>query len=59
MVLSLEPLVPLARLHGYAQGAELAEEVHVGNFVEVKKSQLGKGTKAGHFKLPRRCNHWQ
>ncbi|WKX26484.1 bifunctional UDP-N-acetylglucosamine diphosphorylase/glucosamine-1-phosphate N-acetyltransferase GlmU [Tatumella ptyseos] len=37
---------PFARLR---PGAELAAEVHVGNFVEVKKSQLGKGTKAGHL----------
>ncbi|MBT0721822.1 bifunctional UDP-N-acetylglucosamine diphosphorylase/glucosamine-1-phosphate N-acetyltransferase GlmU [Rosenbergiella collisarenosi] len=37
---------PFARLR---PGSELAEQVHVGNFVEVKKSQLGKGTKAGHL----------
>lgn len=30
-------------------GADLGEAVHVGNFVEVKKSQLGKGTKANHL----------
>ncbi|MGT2883431.1 bifunctional UDP-N-acetylglucosamine diphosphorylase/glucosamine-1-phosphate N-acetyltransferase GlmU [Streptococcus ferus] len=30
-------------------GSKLAEEVHVGNFVEVKGSSLGKGTKAGHL----------
>jgi bifunctional UDP-N-acetylglucosamine pyrophosphorylase/glucosamine-1-phosphate N-acetyltransferase len=28
---------------------ELRESVHIGNFVEVKKSTLGKGTKAGHL----------
>ena len=30
-------------------GAHLEEEVHVGNFVEVKKSTLGRGTKANHL----------
>jgi bifunctional UDP-N-acetylglucosamine pyrophosphorylase/glucosamine-1-phosphate N-acetyltransferase len=30
-------------------GADLGEEVHIGNFVEVKKSKLGKGTKASHL----------
>ena len=28
---------------------ELGEAVHIGNFVELKKSVLGKGTKAGHL----------
>ncbi len=37
---------PFARLR---PGTELAEQVHVGNFVEVKKSQIGKGSKAGHL----------
>ena len=37
---------PFARLR---PGAELADEVTVGNFVEVKKSKLGKGTKASHL----------
>jgi len=30
-------------------GARLDEDVHVGNFVEIKKSRLGKGSKAGHL----------
>ena len=30
-------------------GTVLSEDVHVGNFVEVKGSTLGKGTKAGHL----------
>ncbi|MCL2858246.1 MAG: bifunctional UDP-N-acetylglucosamine diphosphorylase/glucosamine-1-phosphate N-acetyltransferase GlmU, partial [Streptococcaceae bacterium] len=30
-------------------GTVLHEKVHVGNFVEVKDSTLGKGTKAGHL----------
>lgn len=37
---------PFARLR---PGSELAEGVHVGNFVETKKAKLGKGTKAGHL----------
>jgi bifunctional UDP-N-acetylglucosamine pyrophosphorylase/glucosamine-1-phosphate N-acetyltransferase len=30
-------------------GSELAEGVHVGNFVETKKTRLGKGSKANHL----------
>ncbi|MDH3460014.1 MAG: bifunctional UDP-N-acetylglucosamine diphosphorylase/glucosamine-1-phosphate N-acetyltransferase GlmU, partial [Burkholderiaceae bacterium] len=37
---------PFARLR---PGTVLAEEVHIGNFVEVKNSQLGKGAKANHL----------
>ncbi|WP_145518309.1 bifunctional UDP-N-acetylglucosamine diphosphorylase/glucosamine-1-phosphate N-acetyltransferase GlmU [Yersinia bercovieri] len=37
---------PFARLR---PGAELAEGAHVGNFVEIKKTRLGKGSKAGHL----------
>lgn len=37
---------PFARLR---PGAELAQGAHVGNFVEVKKTRLGKGSKAGHL----------
>ena len=37
---------PYARLR---PGAELAEEVHIGNFVEVKNSTLAKGAKANHL----------
>ncbi|BFH76539.1 bifunctional UDP-N-acetylglucosamine diphosphorylase/glucosamine-1-phosphate N-acetyltransferase GlmU [Thermus thermophilus] len=37
---------PFARLR---PGAVLKEEVHVGNFVEVKNSLLHKGVKAGHL----------
>lgn len=29
-------------------GAVLKEDVHIGNYVEVKQATLGKGTKAGH-----------
>ncbi len=37
---------PFARLR---PGSELAEKVHIGNFVEIKKARLGKGSKAGHL----------
>ena len=37
---------PFARLR---PGAELAEEVHIGNFVEVKNSTLARGAKANHL----------
>ena len=37
---------PYARLR---PGASLAEDVHIGNFVEVKASTLGKGSKANHL----------
>lgn len=37
---------PFARLR---HGARLGEEAHVGNFVEVKASEIGAGTKANHL----------
>jgi bifunctional UDP-N-acetylglucosamine pyrophosphorylase/glucosamine-1-phosphate N-acetyltransferase len=37
---------PFARLR---PGAELADGVHIGNFVEVKNSRIGKGSKANHL----------
>jgi bifunctional UDP-N-acetylglucosamine pyrophosphorylase/glucosamine-1-phosphate N-acetyltransferase len=37
---------PFARLRS---GTELAAGVHVGNFVEIKKSRLGEGSKANHL----------
>jgi bifunctional UDP-N-acetylglucosamine pyrophosphorylase/glucosamine-1-phosphate N-acetyltransferase len=37
---------PFARLR---PGAVLAEGAHVGNFVELKKTRLGKGSKANHL----------
>lgn len=30
-------------------GSEIGEDVHIGNFVETKKTRLGKGAKANHF----------
>ncbi len=37
---------PFTRLR---PNAELGEETHVGNFVELKKTRLGKGSKASHL----------
>ncbi|MBI5545073.1 MAG: bifunctional UDP-N-acetylglucosamine diphosphorylase/glucosamine-1-phosphate N-acetyltransferase GlmU [Deltaproteobacteria bacterium] len=37
---------PFARLR---PGTELADRVHVGNFVETKKAKIGKGSKANHL----------
>jgi len=37
---------PFARLR---PGAVLAEDVHIGNFVEVKNASLGRGAKANHL----------
>lgn len=37
---------PFARLR---PGAELKQDAHIGNFVEVKKAVLGVGSKAGHL----------
>ncbi|HEY3937111.1 MAG TPA: bifunctional UDP-N-acetylglucosamine diphosphorylase/glucosamine-1-phosphate N-acetyltransferase GlmU [Bryobacteraceae bacterium] len=37
---------PFARLR---QNAETEEDTHIGNFVELKKTKLGKGTKASHL----------
>jgi bifunctional UDP-N-acetylglucosamine pyrophosphorylase/glucosamine-1-phosphate N-acetyltransferase len=37
---------PYARLR---PGADIGEDVHIGNFVEVKKVRLGKGAKANHL----------
>lgn len=41
-----------ARIGPYARirpGTELADEVHIGNFVEVKASSIGRGSKANHL----------
>ena len=37
---------PFSRLR---PGADLGEEVHIGNFVELKKTKMGKGAKANHL----------
>lgn len=39
-------LGPYARLR---PGTELAEQVHIGNFVEIKNSQIAAGSKANHL----------
>ncbi len=41
-----------ARIGPYARirpGTELADDVHIGNFVEVKASRVGRGSKANHL----------
>ena len=41
-----------ARIGPYARlrpGADIGTQAHVGNFVEIKKSQLGQGSKANHL----------
>ena len=41
-----------ARVGPYSRlrpGADLASDVHVGNFVEVKASSIGRGSKANHL----------
>ena len=41
-----------ARIGPYARirpGTKLADEVHIGNFVEVKASEFGRGSKANHL----------
>lgn len=43
---------PASKIGPYARlrpGAKLSEDVHVGNFVEIKASTLGKGSKANHL----------
>ena len=37
---------PFARLR---PGAEIGENAHIGNFVEIKKAKVGKGAKANHL----------
>ncbi|EHK90608.1 bifunctional UDP-N-acetylglucosamine diphosphorylase/glucosamine-1-phosphate N-acetyltransferase GlmU [Aggregatibacter actinomycetemcomitans] len=37
---------PFSRLR---PGADLAEDTHVGNFVEIKKAHIGKGSKVNHL----------
>lgn len=46
VVASRAKLGPFARLR---PGAVIGEDAHVGNFVEIKKSRLGKGAKANHL----------
>jgi bifunctional UDP-N-acetylglucosamine pyrophosphorylase/glucosamine-1-phosphate N-acetyltransferase len=45
----LEDGVEIGPFSHLRPGAHLEADVHVGNFVEVKASRLGRGTKVGHF----------
>jgi bifunctional UDP-N-acetylglucosamine pyrophosphorylase/glucosamine-1-phosphate N-acetyltransferase len=45
----LEDSVDVGPFSHLRRGTHLEAGVHVGNFVEVKASRLGAGTKAGHF----------
>lgn len=46
---TLEEGVDVGPFSHLRPGAHLEAGVHLGNFVEVKKSRLGRGTRAGHF----------
>jgi bifunctional UDP-N-acetylglucosamine pyrophosphorylase/glucosamine-1-phosphate N-acetyltransferase len=45
----LEDRVDVGPFAHLRKGAHLANDVHMGNFGEVKNSYLGPGTKMGHF----------
>ncbi len=45
----LESRVDVGPFSHLRAGSHLEADVHVGNFVEVKASRLGQGTKVGHF----------
>jgi bifunctional UDP-N-acetylglucosamine pyrophosphorylase/glucosamine-1-phosphate N-acetyltransferase len=45
----LEDQVDIGPFSHLRRGAHLANNVHVGNFGEIKESYLGEGTKIGHF----------
>lgn len=45
----LESMVDVGPYSHLRPGAYLAQEVHIGNFAEVKKARLGRGVKMGHF----------
>lgn len=46
---TLEAGVEIGPFSHLRPGTHLERDVHLGNFVEVKASRLGAGTKAGHF----------
>ncbi|MCS6912380.1 MAG: bifunctional UDP-N-acetylglucosamine diphosphorylase/glucosamine-1-phosphate N-acetyltransferase GlmU [Myxococcales bacterium] len=43
------PRVQLGPFAHLRPGSELAEDVHIGNFVELKKTRMGRGAKANHL----------
>ena len=43
------PIAAIGPLRTTAPGATLDDDVHIGNFVEVKASSLGRGSKANHL----------
>lgn len=45
----VEPGVDIGPFSHLRPGAYLEEDVHVGNYVEIKGSHIGAGTKVGHF----------
>lgn len=46
---TLEDRVDIGPFSHLRPSAYLESEVHIGNYVEVKNSRLGKGSKSGHF----------
>jgi len=46
---TLETNVDVGPFSHLRPGSHLESGVHIGNFVEVKRSRLGRGVKAGHF----------
>lgn len=45
----VEPGVDIGPFSHLRPGAYLEEDVHVGNYVEIKSAHIGAGTKIGHF----------
>lgn len=45
----LEPGVDVGPFSHLRPGAHLEEDVHVGNYVEIKDARIGAGTRIGHF----------
>ena len=46
---TLEPQADVGPFSHLRSGAYVESGVHIGNFVEVKESRLGQGTRVGHF----------
>jgi len=45
----LEEEVEVGPFSHIRSGSHIERDVHIGNYAEIKKSQLGRGTKMGHF----------